>query len=34
MYINPFWAGVLATIGIEIALVLLFLFYAAWRSRK
>lgn len=34
MYIDQFWAGVLTTLVIEVAVVLGFLFYVAWRSRK
>jgi len=34
MYIDQFWAGVLTTLVTEVAVVLGFLFYVAWRSRK
>ncbi len=34
MYIDPFWAGVLTTLLAEVTVVLGFLFYVAWRSRK
>ncbi len=33
MYIDPFLAGVLATVGVEIIAVLILLFYMAWKSR-
>lgn len=34
MYIDQFWAGVLTTLVTEVVVVLGFLFYVAWRSRK
>ncbi len=34
MYINPFLAGVLATIGAELLLVVLFSLYIGWRDKK
>lgn len=34
MYINPFLAGVIATVGVEAAAALIMILYVAWRQGK
>ena len=34
MYVNPFWAGVAATLFVELALTVFWVLYFSWRSRK
>lgn len=34
MYINPFWAGVLSTLFIELSMFLLFAIFAVVRNRR
>ena len=34
MYINPFLAGILATIGTELCLVVLYATYTVWRDKR
>ncbi len=34
MYVNPFWAGVAATILLEVVFTFLICIYIAWRSGK
>jgi len=34
MYINPFLAGILATIGVEFLIVVIAVFCAAWRCGR
>lgn len=32
MYINPFWCGVFATVGIEMAAVIIYSLYVTWKK--
>jgi len=34
MYIPPFWCGVIATVGIEVAIVLIYAFAFAWKEGR
>ncbi len=34
MYINPFLAGILATLGTELLLIVLYSLYTVWRDKK
>lgn len=34
MYINPFVAGILATIGTELLLIVFYALYTTWRGKR